>query len=124
VGLWTIKGFILMQIYGAVLTVLVGLELSIHHNLALGIPHFLVAVALLPMAMSTCGNIAKDVTTVELMAWNVNPPVSEDHWNNVREIFSGFWGIFLPTRPSVSGFAWQDPQRPEAVAALLAGEAA
>ncbi|KAK8883009.1 hypothetical protein M9Y10_045657 [Tritrichomonas musculus] len=112
VALNNFKGFILMPIYGGILCILLSIELFMQHRKA-----FYYSIIPLPFAayfiyfsLSYCRNIVKNVTTLETFTFKVDNIFGSNRFKNFQQFFDGFFGVFLPTKPKISGFYWSGEQ--------------
>jgi hypothetical protein len=119
VGLWNMKSFIFIPFYGGIVLFIFALELIIgHHDFAAG-GVTLSGLLLVFLALSFLWNIILNVTTVERRAFGMTGDASR-RWQNFRELFDGFWGVFLPTKPKISGFAWSGAEVADRIERVVA----
>lgn len=109
VALYNFKGFILMPIYGAILCILLGIELFVQHKTYFSLIPLPFAGYFLFFSLSYCPQIVKNMTTLERLTLRVEMIFGKNRLDNFNEFFDGFL-FFLPTRPKVSGFHWSGEQ--------------
>jgi hypothetical protein len=119
IGLWNVKGFILVQLYGGVLIFFVAVALFLVGWWAVGGIVLFAACTLVILPVPFCQTVLGDVTTMEEMALRVPGDSETSAWHNYRQIFDGCAGMFLPTRPAISGFAWEGKEIADAVDGLV-----
>ena len=107
VGMKNFKGFFLMPVYGAVLLIVFGVELTIHRYFIYILPFFIVAFVLLIFSFNYIRPSFLNLTTLEEETLKINEsPYSKGKCKNFNEFFGGIGNIFLPTVPRVNGFQW------------------
>ncbi|OHT08309.1 DHHC zinc finger domain containing protein [Tritrichomonas foetus] len=104
------KGFFFMPIYGTILLIILGVELGMHHGWVLIIIPCPFAFLFLLFSLSYCSQICDNLTTLEKETLKCEPPFQQSKCQNFTEVFDGFFGLFLPTPPKISGFHWSGEQ--------------
>ncbi|KAK8884316.1 hypothetical protein M9Y10_043424 [Tritrichomonas musculus] len=117
VALYNFKGFILMPIYGAILCILLSIELFIQHKTYFCIIPLPLAIYFLYFSLSYCPKIIHNYTTLEKLFVRYERKYAQDKCRNFNEFFDGFL-FFLPTKPRVSGFRWSGEHVEEKVKEL------
>jgi ribosomal protein L40E len=119
IGLWNVKGFILVQFYGGLLMFFIAVALFLVDWWAVGGIVLFAGCVLFVLPVPFCQTVLADVTTMEAIALKFSGPENASAWHNYRQIFDGCAGMFLPTRPATSGFAWEGAEIAGAVDALV-----
>ena len=119
VALWNYKGFLMMPIYGGVLMILMGLELGVHRGYEFAIVSLPFVLFFWGFAFSYCKLITQNLTTLESNYTGYNRGNHDKPWENFTEIFDSLWGLFLPTRPKISGFYWQNVDLPAQINSMI-----
>jgi hypothetical protein len=108
------KGFIFISFYGGIVLLVVAAELFVRNRVIAAIAVAIFAILLVWFALSFWWSVIINVTTMERSVLGIT---GDEHqrWRNFRELFDGFWGVFLPTRPKISGFAWSGAEVAEKI---------
>lgn len=109
VALYNFKGFILMPIYGAILCILLSLELLLQHFTFFCVIPLPFAGYFVFFSFSYCDQIVKNMTTLERLTLKVEMIFGKNRLDNFNQFFDGFL-LFFPTRPKVSGYHWSGEQ--------------
>ena len=109
VALYNTKAFILMPLYGFLVLSVCLVSVSLVHKTWVTILFVPFLLTILMFGFSYCNNVCANYTTFEglvLRGRSDSVDYSEGRLENFRQLFGGFLGFMLPTKPPVSGFHW------------------
>lgn len=106
VALNNFKGFLLMPAYGGILLLLFAIELFIFHKNWFCIIPLPFGLYLLYFSSTYFPRMSRNYTSIERFQLNRESPYDIGMFGNIRQFFSGFLGIILPSPPHYSGFYW------------------
>ncbi|EAY00760.1 DHHC zinc finger domain containing protein [Trichomonas vaginalis G3] len=116
VGLYNIKGFILVSFYGGVQLILIAAMLFANKgNQTGGIVAVMFGAVFILFGLSYVFRIGQSKPTIEsYQSFSINP---YDHGNcsNLKEIYPTIFHFFVPIRPPSDAFTWNDAEFPEYV---------
>ena len=109
IAFYNFKAFILMPIYGFFVLALLAVEICLVHQTWLGLFFIPLPLCFLMFSFSYCQSVCENSTTFEqivLKKQGVDVNYNEGCYRNYIQLFGGFLGFMLPTRPTVTGFHW------------------